>query len=172
MSLTLLAIPRMMNQSLSSKTKADFEMKRVCLTTFDKSVKVEDWPNAQNIPKLNALDFSTINNNYNGKKNRYAYGWVSIDYWRQTLVKKDLEDSMNDMTWSRNSHYPGELFFVPRPGADTEDDGLLLTVVFDGEQKRSYLLLLDGETFTEVNRSYLPFKVPFSFHGNWFPELH
>ena len=45
-------------------------------------------------------------------------------------------------------------------------------VVFDGEQSRSYLLLLDGQTFTEVNRSYLPFKVPFSFHGNWFPELH
>ena len=67
---------------------------------------------------------------------------------------------------------PGEVFFIPRPGAEAEDDGVLVTVVFDGEQSRSYLLLLDGQTFTEVNRSYLPFKVPFSFHGNWFPELH
>merc|ERR1711915_251191 len=32
-------------------------------------------------------------------------GWVSIDYWKQTLVKKDLEDSLNDKTWSKPSHY-------------------------------------------------------------------
>jgi len=169
---TYMDIPRMMNQSLSNKNKADFEMKRVRLSTADKSVKVEDWPNARGIPMLNTLDFPMINNNYNGMKNRYAYGWVSIDYWRQTLVKKDLEDTMNDKMWSQNSHYPGEVFFIPRPGAEAEDDGVLVTVVFDGEKKRSYLLLLDGQTFTEVNRSYLPFKVPFSFHGNWFPELH
>merc|ERR1712203_35299 len=83
-----------------------------------------------------------------------------------------LDFPMNHGMWSQNSHYPGEVFFIPRPGAEAEDDGVLVTVVFDGEQKRSYLLLIDGQTFTEVNRSYLPFKVPFSFHGNWFPELH
>merc|ERR1711881_548077 len=169
---TYMDVPRMMNQSLSNNNKADFEMKRVRLRPFDRSVKVEDWPNARGIPLLNTLDFPMINNNYNGMKNRYAYGWASIDYWRQTLVKKDLEDTMNDKMWSQNSHYPGEVFFIPRPGAEAEDDGVLVTVVFDGEQKRSFLLLLDGQTFAEVNRSYLPFKVPFSFHGNWFPELH
>merc|ERR1711971_869134 len=25
--------------------------------------------------------------------------------------------------WSQNSHYPGEVFFIPRPGAEAEDDG-------------------------------------------------
>merc|ERR1719192_429683 len=149
---TYMDIPTMMNQSLTNKIKADFEMKRVRLSTVDKSVKVEDWPNARGIPMLNTLDFPMINNNYNGKKDR--------------------EDTMNDKMWSQNSHYPGEVFFIPRPGAEAEDDGVLVTVVFDGEQSRSYLLLLDGQTFAEVNRSYLPFKVPFSFHGNWFPELH
>merc|ERR1712088_845367 len=111
---TYMDIPRMMNQSLSNKNKADFEMKRVRLSTVEKSVRVEDWPNSRGIPMLNTLDFPMINNNYNGKKNRYAYGWVSIDYWRQTLVKKDLEDTMNDKMWSQNSHYPGEVFFIPR----------------------------------------------------------
>merc|ERR1712088_1029543 len=98
---TYMDIPRMMNQSLTNKNKADFEMKRVRLRPFDRSVKVEDWPNSRGIPMLNTLDFPMINNNYNGKKNRYAYGWVSIDYWRQTLVKKDLEDTMNDKMWSK-----------------------------------------------------------------------
>lgn len=63
---------------------------------------------------------------------------------------------MNDKTWSRPSHYPGEVFFIPRPGAEEEDDGVVVTIVFDGEKKQSYLLLLDGQTFSELNWSYLP----------------
>ena len=90
----------------------------------------------------------------------------------QSLVKKDLEDTMNDKTWSENSRYPGEVFFIPRPGAGAEDYGVLVTLVCDGEQKMSHLLLLGGKTFTEINWSYLPFKVTFSFHGNSFPKLH
>merc|ERR1712105_184486 len=114
------------------------------LNLADKSVGVEDWPNELGVPMLNTLEFPTINNDYNGKRNRYVYGWISIDYWRLTLIKKDLDNSLNDKTWSVDSHYPGEMFFVPRPGAEKEDDGVLLTIVFDGEQKLSYLLILDG----------------------------
>ena len=44
--------------------------------------------------------------------------------------------------------------------------------VFDGEKEQSYVLLLDAKTFEEINIAYLPYNVPFSFHGNWFPELH
>jgi len=168
---TFMDIPTMMNSSLTDNHKADFVMKRIRLNLSDKSLKIEDWPNALGIPLLNTLDFPAINENYMGMKNRYAYGWASIDYWRQTLVKKDLEASENDKTWSVNSHYPGELWFIPRPGAHLEDDGVLVTVVFNGERSQSYLLLLDGQTFEEINRSYLPVNVPFSFHGNWFPEL-
>ena len=169
---TLFDMETMMNQTLTDRDTADFVIKRVRLNIAEKSVSVEDWPNALGIPMLTTMEFPMINMEYSGRKNRYAYGWVSIDYWRTTLVKKDLENSLNDKMWSKDSHYPGEMFFVPRPGAEDEDDGVLMTVVFDGEQRRSYLLLLDGTTFTEVDRSYLPFRVPFSFHGNWFPALH
>ena len=169
---TLFDMETMMNQTLTDRDTADFVIKRVRLNIAEKSVSVEDWPNALGIPMLTTMEFPMINMEYSGRKNRYAYGWVSIDYWRTTLVKKDLENSLNDKMWSKDSHYPGEMFFVPRPGAEDEDDGVLMTVVFDGEQRRSYLLLLDGTTFTELDRSYLPFRVPFSFHGNWFPALH
>ena len=143
-------VETMLNATLTTDDKGFFEMKRVRLNLADKSVTLEDWPNALGIPLLNTIDFPVINNNYSGRKNRYGYGWVSIDYWRMSLVKKDLEDSLNDKTWSSRSHYPGESFFIPRPGAQAEDDGLLVNVVFDGEARQSYLLLLDGQTFTEV----------------------
>merc|ERR1712172_239081 len=164
---TIFDMGHMLNQTLTDRDTSDNVIKRVRLDLNEKSVIVEDWPNALGIPMLTTMEFPMINMAYAGRKNRFAYGWVSIDYWRNTLVKKDLENSMNDKMWSENSHYPGEMFFVPRPGAVEEDDGILMTVVFDGEQRRSYLLLLDGKTFTEVDRSYLPFRIPFSFHGNW-----
>lgn len=169
---TYLDVENMLYHPDTDADKANFVMKRVRLNLLTKAVVVEDWPNERGIPMLNTADFPIINNDYTGYKNRFAYGWISIDYWKQTLLKKDLENSMNDKTWSRPSHYPGEVFFIPRPGAKDEDDGVVVTIVFDGEKKQSYLLLLDGQTFSELNWSYLPYNVPFSFHGNWFPELY
>ena len=63
------------------------------------------------------------------------------------------------------------MIFVPNPDGVQEDDGVLLTIVFDGETQQSYILVLDGITFEEIDRAYLPINIPFSFHGNWFPEL-
>ena len=37
--------------------------------------------------------------------------------------------------------------FVPRPGADKEDDGIVLVTNLNGDTKQGYLLMLDGETF-------------------------
>ena len=68
-------------------------------------------------------------------------------------------------------NYPGEMFFIPDPAGMEEDKGIIITIVFDGEREESYVLLLDGKTFTGIDRSYLPYYLPSSFHGNWFPEL-
>ena len=64
-----------------------------------------------------------------------------------------------------------QIFFV-YSDATEEDEGVLLTVVFDGTISQSYLLLLDGKTFQEINYAYLPHNVPWSFHGMWFPEVY
>ena len=79
-----------------------------------------------------------------------------MDYWRQTLIKKDLEDLNNYSTWFKESHYPGEMYFIPNPESVEEDDGVLITLVFDGIREQSYVMLLDGKTFEEINISYLP----------------
>jgi len=169
---TYMDLENMLTHKDTFADSADFVVKRVRLNLKNKDVVLEEWPNKRNIPMLNTVDFGVINEKFRGIKNCFAFGWVSMDYWRNVLVKKDLCDSNNDKTWSRPSHYPGEMMFIPRPGATEEDDGVILTVVFDGVAGKSYLLMLDGATFEEINYSYLPHKVPFSFHGNWFPELH
>ena len=78
---------------------------------------------------------------------RFAYGWIGVDMWRQTLIKKDLEHPKSYKTWFKESHYPGEMFFIPNPEGEEEDDGTLITISFDGEREQSYVMLLDAKTF-------------------------
>lgn len=71
--------------------------------------------------------------------------------------------------------------FVPRLDGRDEDDGWLLTYVFDesqlsekgacGEETRSELWVIDAKGMKEVvARIKLPQRVPYGLHGNWFSE--
>ncbi len=55
--------------------------------------------------------------------------------------------------------------FVAAPGATGEDEGVILSVVLDGTQGHSFLLVLDATSFTEMARAEVPHTIPFGFHG-------
>jgi len=166
-------IHNMLDHNETDTDESASVMKRVTLNIRTKETLVDEWPIAPEAPRwTNTVDFPFINDNYAGEKNRYAYGWIGVDMWRQTLIKKDLEHPENYKTWFKESHYPGEMFFIPDPEGVEEDDGTLITISFDGEREQSYVMLLDAKTFEEINIAFLPYHIPFSFHGNWFPELH
>jgi carotenoid cleavage dioxygenase-like enzyme len=86
--------------------------------------------------------------------------------WTNELVKLDV-DSRALSTWHEDGCYPGEPVFVGRPGRDREDDGAILSIVFDSSTGRSFLLVLDAESFTEEARAEVPHHVPHSFHGQF-----
>ena len=62
------------------------------------------------------------------------------------------------------------MFFLGNPGGTEEDDGVLVTIVFDGVLENSYLMILDAGSFTILDKSYLPQNIPWSAHGMHFPE--
>ena len=77
--------------------------------------------------------------------------------------------------------YAQEPRFVPREGGVSEDDGWLLSYVFDesqlgpdGECKptaKSELWIIDARTMSDVvAKVRLPQRVPYGLHGNWFSE--
>lgn len=80
-----------------------------------------------------------------------------------TVVKFDLAGDVKE--WRQHGQYPGEPVYVARPDAQSEDDGILLTVVLDAEANNSYLLLLDARDLSEIARARVPQHVPFGFHG-------
>jgi carotenoid cleavage dioxygenase-like enzyme len=98
---------------------------------------------------------------------RFAYGVASDESERgifNRIVKFDV-DEQRAAGWSQARAYPGEPVFVARPGSVDEDDGVLLSVVFDADTVTSYLLVLDARDLRELARAEAPHRIPFGFHG-------
>ena len=108
---------------------------------------------------------------FNGKPYRYLYapGQVPGRTGKQfldQLVKFDLEKN-EALFWQQDLCYPGEPVFISRPGANNEDDGVLVSVVLDAGMQQSFLLILDAQTMNELARLEIPMIVPFGFHGQF-----
>ena len=56
--------------------------------------------------------------------------------------------------WQVPNHFPSEPVFVPHPNATAglagEDDGVLLTAVYDGDRGLNYLAIIDAQTMSTV----------------------
>ncbi|MEM9952601.1 MAG: carotenoid oxygenase family protein [Chloroflexota bacterium] len=112
-------------------------------------------------------------NHYNTKPYRYAYGLSTAGNKRDfvnEIVKIDVDHAMTDKRWHVEGHYPSEPVFAPRPNATAEDDGLVMSTVYNSETDKSYLLLLDGQTFNVQATADLLIRIPFGFHGRWYPN--
>jgi carotenoid cleavage dioxygenase-like enzyme len=99
----------------------------------------------------------------------YRYVWgtgVGDSGWLERIVRADLEQR-SASSWSEPGCFPGEPVFVARPGAEAEDDGVVLSVVLDAESERSFLLVLDAADLSELARAEAPHHIPFSFHGQF-----
>lgn len=68
--------------------------------------------------------------------------------------------------------YGGEAVFVTRPNSNAEDDGWLITFVYDSTTQASELLVLNAQDLTAepIARVLIPQRVPYGFHGIWIPE--
>jgi beta,beta-carotene 9',10'-dioxygenase len=105
----------------------------------------------------------------NTKPYRYMYACgqrAEQPDWLNELVKFDTRTRALS-TWHEDGCYPGEPVFVGRPGRSEEDDGAILSVVFDSSTNRSFLLVLDAASFEEQARAAAPHHVPFGFHGQF-----
>ena len=65
---------------------------------------------------------------------------------------------------------PGEPLFVPRPAAESPEEGWVLVLVYRASTHLSELVILDADTLDVVCRLELPHHVPPGFHGTWVPS--
>ena len=108
-----------------------------------------------------------------GQPYRYTYVVAGADGERGELLrnvaKVDVETGHSTTIALGATQYPSEPVFVPRPGAMAEDDGYLLTLVYDAVSHHSHLTVLDARDLQRgpLARAWFDHHIPFTFHGIW-----
>jgi carotenoid cleavage dioxygenase len=119
-------------------------------------------------------DFPRINEQLMGRPTRYGYtARMSPDPSPvfDGVIKYDLSGGSSHHEFGAG-RYGGEAVFVPRPGAMAEDDGWLLTFVYDKGEETSELVVVNAQDMAAepVARVLIPQRVPYGFHGTWVSE--
>ncbi|MDB9376182.1 carotenoid oxygenase family protein [Nodularia sphaerocarpa] len=120
-------------------------------------------------------EFPRINENLLGQPTRYGYagrmGKGSLPLF-DGLIKYDLSNNKSQIHEFGQGRYGGEAVFAPSIGGTTEDDGWLVTFVYDESGETSELVVVNAQDITAepVARVLIPQRVPYGFHGTWVSE--
>jgi carotenoid cleavage oxygenase len=120
-------------------------------------------------------EFPRVDDRVIGRHHRYGYtshvgrdhDWVTFGQ----LLKHDLRArTVETRTFGHGTH-ASEGVFVAASEEAGEDEGWVLTVVYDEGRNASDLVVLDATDFagSPVATVHLPQRVPFGFHGSWVP---
>lgn len=112
------------------------------------------------------VEFPRLNDRMLGQSARYGY---TLSVESAGLAKYDLQRGTRSDHDHGQGREGGEGVFVPKPDATAEDDGWLLTYVYDQAENRSELVVVDAQDMTAppVARVMIPTRIPFGFHGVW-----
>jgi carotenoid cleavage dioxygenase len=118
-------------------------------------------------------EFPRLDERRTGRKHRYGYcAAFGTGVEHGPALKHDLERGTSEV----HEYGPGrvtlEPVFVPRHDDAAEDEGWIMSYVYDGTTDSSDVVILDAQDFSgePVAVISLPQRVPFGFHGNWVPD--
>jgi len=121
-------------------------------------------------------EFPRIDDRRLGRKHRFGYMAATGPEGNETLHpvftairKYDLERGTIETRAFGSAAGAGEPLFVPRNAGSAEDDGYVLTLVYDPARNASDFFILDARNIggEPIARIRLPHRVPYGFHGNW-----
>ena len=120
--------------------------------------------------------FGVVNANFSGRKHRYVYtaaGCMGEDVSPpQGIVKFDLEGSARESWFPESYEFCGEPMYAPREGGDeSEDGGYIISVLFNGREEKSELVVLRANDVSSgpIARVPIGIAVPHGYHGCFAP---
>ena len=86
------------------------------------------------------------------------------------ILKYDRQNNTRTSIELGRGRVCGEAVFAPSASAKSEDDGYLMTYVYDVSSDTSEYVIFDAKTMSAdpIATVQLP-RVPFGFHGSWVP---
>jgi all-trans-8'-apo-beta-carotenal 15,15'-oxygenase len=120
-------------------------------------------------------EFPSINPAQVGQAYRYLYmGTATAPTGNaplQEITKVDLQQGTS-ITWSAApSGYVSEPLFIPQPDSTTEDDGWVVTLVYESDRHTTDVVILAAQDLTVVAKLHLPHHLPYGLHGSWTNEV-
>lgn len=116
-------------------------------------------------------EFAMVNPRLVGLRGRQA--WMAVAEREtgndplQAIQKLDLRSGESRVWSAAPRGFVSEPLMVPRPGGSAEDDGWVLTVIWNGARCASDLVILDAASLEEVAVLELPLALPHGLHGSW-----
>ncbi|QOY91278.1 carotenoid oxygenase family protein [Paludibaculum fermentans] len=125
-------------------------------------------------------EFPRINDRFAMRENRFGYVAFRNPRPNETptpgvfeaLARYDLKTGSRVVRTLPAGEFVGEPVFVPAPGGTAEDDGYVITFVYNARDDRSSVHLYDARDLyaAPVAQIPLPARVPAGLHGSWVPE--
>ena len=90
----------------------------------------------------------------------------------QALLKRDLATGAEQLWSEAPRGFMSEPVFVPHPDSQAEDDGWLLTLIYNAARRCSDLIILDAQDISRgpIARLKLKHHVPYGLHGSFVAE--
>jgi all-trans-8'-apo-beta-carotenal 15,15'-oxygenase len=116
-------------------------------------------------------EFAMVNPQRQGLAARYA--WMAVAEREtgndplQAIKKLDLNSGERRIWSAAPRGFVSEPVMVARPGSQSEDDGWVLCLVWNGARSASDLVILDAADLREQAVLELPLAIPHGLHGSW-----
>lgn len=121
-------------------------------------------------------EFPWVHPSHAGRPYRYVYLGAAAQPTGnaplQAILKADLETGDRQLWSAAPQGFAGEPLFVPRLNSTAEDDGWVMTLVFNAAHGRSELVILDAQDISQGPIATLRLKhhVPYGLHGSFVPQ--
>lgn len=143
---------------------------RFHLNLKDKSVSRE-------LIESRCCEFPSVHKERAGRPYRYLYMCAAHratgNAPLQAILKIDLQSGERQLWSAAPRGFVSEPVFVERPNSTDEDDGWILTLVYDAAHDRSDVVILDAQDLNKgaIARLHLKHHVPYGLHGSFAPGL-
>jgi carotenoid cleavage dioxygenase len=125
-----------------------------------------------------ATDFPRVDDSLVGYGCRYSYNArfahrePGAPPAFEGINKYDLQTGRMETHLHGRKRYGGEPVFIANPGGRDEDDGWLVTYVYDEIEGTSEMVVVEAKNVASapLARVMIPARVPYGFHGAWVPD--
>lgn len=157
--------------STPTRYEVDIEARTVTSKPLFPNPKTQCAPNSKwcefDLFKMHPDDYSRP---YCGFWSQQVF-FNSSSFASQGVVRAELcgKEPKVAASWYQPNAYPGEVQFVPKPGSTDKTEGVVIFKIYEGDTKKSKIIVTDAKTMETIAYAELPVRIPFTVHGNFYP---